>query len=138
MNLHNGASLQPQKLVEVITRKVAAVLIGFCIASSVLASEDESIFYYQVYVLTIHYCEAPRGQTACVDESETYTFADPGDCLIVRNNLIKYYDSFSNVIMDPDKSKCEPQIKRAWWKDQTEALNDARSMLDSAKGMIIE
>lgn len=77
--------------------------------------------YYPIFVLLLSLCEAPAGKTVCEKATLTFRFANALDCWIARADLINYYDTWPNVIIDRAATTCELEIAEAWDSDR-EAL----------------
>jgi hypothetical protein len=64
-----------------------------------------------VVVLTLAECVAPEGKTVCQEQQVQYYFVDEVECQKVLEQLIDYRGGFENVIVDKDKSSCQPAAK---------------------------
>ena len=70
--------------------------------------------YVVIYVLTMSYCMAPEGKTACERRQDTYDFATAEHCVLVRNELVTLYDKvYGNVILYPEESYCKVKAEIA-------------------------
>ena len=68
--------------------------------------------YVIVYLLTMSYCLAPTGKTACERQQDTYEFTVSNDCVRIRNDMVTLYDKYyGNVILYRDKSKCSAVVR---------------------------
>ena len=67
--------------------------------------------YIFVFVLTISYCQAPDGKTVCEQDTLRYNFTQATHCIEVRNNLVYFLDTYDNVIVYREKSKCHVEAE---------------------------
>ena len=92
-----------------------------------------------LYILTVSYCLAPEGKTACEPTYDQYHFADANHCVLMRRNLVEYMDSFSNVILNKEKTRCDVapvDIDKASWllaPDRETALSEGKERLAFAE-----
>lgn len=89
--------------------------------------------YIAIYVLTMSYCLAPKGKTACERQKDVYEFATALHCVRVRNELVMLYDEYyGNVILYPEQSKCEAKAQLAVTTlDEDEALATGKRLLSA-------
>ena len=80
--------------------------------------------YLIAYLLTMSYCIAPEGKSACERKTAKYEFTNATDCIETRNELVRIYDKVAKrVIVYREESKCEPRL--IWVFDTYESHEEA-------------